>query len=88
VARPGLLLVGDAAAQVDPAAGQGVLFALESGLRAAQVVAACSETPALTALHLARYDEWAMHEFERKTAALTAMYRDLGIDAALAIQPA
>ena len=87
VAPPGLLLVGDAAAVVDPAAGQGVLFGLESGLRAAHIVAACSAAPARTALFLAQYDQWAIGEFERKTRALTGMYRDLGIDAALAICP-
>lgn len=87
LARPGLLLVGDAATLVDPAAGQGVFFALESGLRAATVVAKCSESPAYRALLLARYDDWAMREFKRKTVALTAMYRGLGIDAALIESP-
>lgn len=41
-AMPGLLLVGDAAAQLDPATGQGVFFALESGLRAAQTILECT----------------------------------------------
>lgn len=83
LARPGLLMVGDAASLVDPAAGQGVFFALESGLRAATVVAGCFESPAHSALLLAQYDDWAMREFQRKTRTLTAMYRGLGIDAAL-----
>lgn len=83
LARPGLLIIGDAATIIDPAAGQGVFFALESGLRAAQIVAGCFGSPAHTALLLAHYDDWAMREFQRKTLTLKAMYRGLGIEAAL-----
>ncbi len=83
VAMPGLLLVGEAAAQLDPAAGQGVFFALESGLRAAQTILECTAAPGQSALALARYDDWVMREFERKTHALRTMYADLDLRAHL-----
>jgi flavin-dependent dehydrogenase len=85
VARPGLLLVGDAAARLDPAAGQGVFFALESGLRASKVVAACLYSPRLASFFLARYDSWVMDEFTRKVRGLANLYRDLGINVTLPV---
>ena len=82
LACPGLLIAGDAAALLDPAAGQGVFFALESGQRAAQTIVACFESPVRSAVALAHYDHWVMGEFERKVRTLTSMYRDLKIEVA------
>ena len=45
--------MGDAAAVVDPAAGQGVFFALHSGMVAARAILDCINQPQLEPLHLA-----------------------------------
>ncbi|HVG60895.1 MAG TPA: FAD-dependent monooxygenase [Hyalangium sp.] len=81
LARPGLFLAGDAAAVFDPAAGQGVLFALHSGITAAMALRACREQPRLEALHLATYDDWVMRQVEYKAHGLRELYRSLGITA-------
>jgi flavin-dependent dehydrogenase len=77
--KPGCMLVGDAAAVFDPAAGQGVFFALRSGIAAAGAVLACLARPRLEALHLAAYDDWALRQVEFKVRGLRELYRSLGI---------
>lgn len=74
VVRPGLLLAGDAATVLDPASGQGVFFALESGARVGALAAGRPH-----ALDLARHDDWVMRSFEHKVGALRAIYADLGL---------
>lgn len=80
--KPGCLLAGDAAAVFDPAAGQGVFFALLSGIKAAGALLACRAQPFLESLHLAAYDDWAMRQVEFKVQGLRELYRALGITVA------
>ncbi len=69
-AGPGWMLLGDAAATVEPATGQGVLTALWSGIAAARTVLAMREQPALRELWLARYDDAVVRRWEGECAAL------------------
>jgi flavin-dependent dehydrogenase len=74
--REGMILCGDAAGILDPAAGQGILQALYSGIRAAITVSSIFEQPALENLHLAAYDEWFMEQYIRKAERLRDYYSD------------
>ena len=56
LAGPGWLLCGDAAANLDPAAGQGVFTALWTGLLAARTAREIAARPELEAWALAAYD--------------------------------
>lgn len=80
--KPGCVLVGDAAAVFDPAAGQGVFFALRSGIAAGEMLLACLARPQLEALHLAAYDDWVMRQVDHKVRGLRELYRSLGITVA------
>ena len=82
LARPGCLVVGDAAAVVDPAAGQGVFFALHSGMTAARVILDCINQPWLEPLHLALYDDWGMRQFQYKVDGLRVLYDSMRISVA------
>ncbi|ATB28103.1 NAD(P)/FAD-dependent oxidoreductase [Melittangium boletus] len=77
--KPGCLVVGDAAAVFDPAAGQGVFFALRSGITAAETLRACLARPFLEAPLLAAYDDWALRQVEYKVHGLRELYRGLGM---------
>jgi flavin-dependent dehydrogenase len=77
--KPGCVLAGDAAAVFDPAAGQGVFFALRSGIAAGEMILACLARPLLEPLHLAAYDDWVMRQVEYKVRGLRELYRALGI---------
>jgi 2-polyprenyl-6-methoxyphenol hydroxylase-like FAD-dependent oxidoreductase len=55
LAAPGWVAVGDAALSFDPLSSQGVLFALYSGIRAAEAIASCLERPAHGHRALATY---------------------------------
>lgn len=79
LAKPGCVLVGDAAALVDPAAGQGVLFALHSGCMAAATILKCLVEPQLEPVHLALYDDWAMQQFTHKVRGLREIYESLDL---------
>src|SRR5262249_22530989 len=74
LAKPGCLVVGDAAAVLDPATGQGVFFALHSGMMAARVILECINEPQLEPLHLALFDDWVMRQFQYKVDGLRALY--------------
>jgi flavin-dependent dehydrogenase len=75
----GVLLCGDAAGMLDPAAGQGVLNALHSGMKAAETVFLNLTHPAMEALTLMHYDQWFLQQFYAKVDALKAQYGRLGI---------
>src|SRR6187401_229022 len=79
VCSEGILLCGDAAGILDPAAGQGIFNALWSGIVAANMVAACMQEPDLASFHLARYDDWFVQHFEGKVAQLKEYYKENGI---------
>lgn len=69
-AGPGWMLLGDAAATVEPATGQGVLSALASGMRAARALLAVRSQPALETLWLARYDDAVTRRWETEVREL------------------
>jgi flavin-dependent dehydrogenase len=74
-ATPGLLMVGDAAALLDPASSHGVLRALMTGMMAAhlagrEIGGGLGEREAI-----ARYDQWLRNWFEHDARALRDLYR-------------
>jgi flavin-dependent dehydrogenase len=80
VCREGVILCGDAAGVLDPAAGQGILNSLCSGIKAAQGVIACLETPEYENIILAQYDDWFYEQYASKVESLSEYYRKHGID--------
>lgn len=78
--KEGLLLCGDAAGILDPAAGQGVRNAILSGKAAAQTVIACLHTPEEESVYLAEYDNWFVQQYEEKAELLRRYYSEHGID--------
>lgn len=79
VCKEGIVLCGDAAGILDPAAGQGIFNALWSGMAAADKVVACLKEPDLEGFHLAVYDDWFVRQFEEKVAQLGNYYKENGI---------
>jgi len=79
VCSEGILLCGDAAGILDPAAGQGIFNALNSGMYAAHAVIACVQQPAMASFHLALYDDWFVQQFEAKVKQLQEYYLENGI---------
>ncbi len=80
VCKEGLLLCGDAAGIIDPAAGQGILNAILSAGMAVKTIKACINNPALEAIYLARYDDWFISQYEEKVNMLKAFYTQHGIE--------
>lgn len=79
VCTEGLLLCGDAAGIIDPAAGQGILNALVAAGMAAKAIKACLEQPAYEALFLAQYDDWFISDYQDKMNRLKGFYAERGI---------
>lgn len=79
VCKEGIVLCGDAAGILDPAAGQGIFNALWSGMMAANAVIACIQGPAYEAFHLARYNQWYTEHFESKVKQLQEYYIAQGL---------
>ena len=79
VCTEGVLLCGDAAGIIDPAAGQGILTAIFSGIMAAKTIGSCINDPDFTAFHLARYDEWFVEHYRKKVEELKQFYALQGI---------
>lgn len=76
----GILLCGDAGGVLDPAAGQGILNALLSGVAAGNTIVACMQQPDYAGFHLAHYDDWFVRHFEMKTKQLSEYYTEQGIE--------
>jgi flavin-dependent dehydrogenase len=76
----GVVLCGDAAGILDPAAGQGIFNALMSGIQAGNTVIKCIKEPDLASFQLAYYDDWFVQQFETKTNQLRKYYEDNGIN--------
>jgi flavin-dependent dehydrogenase len=74
VCSEGIVLCGDAAGILDPAAGQGIFNALMSGIQAAGTVVKCIADENLAAFHLAQYDDWFVNQFEMKAEQLRKYY--------------
>lgn len=79
VCKEGLLLCGDAAGILDPAAGQGILNALLSGITAANTLHAINKNPAHEAFHLATYDDWFLRNYMDKAKRLKKFYAQHGV---------
>ena len=79
VCREGIVLCGDAAGILDPAAGQGIFNALWSGITAAEAVISCVRQPDLEAIHLAVYNDWFVQQFEMKVQQLRTYYTEQGL---------
>ncbi|HEY0797755.1 MAG TPA: FAD-dependent oxidoreductase [Candidatus Baltobacteraceae bacterium] len=79
VARPGALLVGDAAGFLNPFTGQGVYLALRSAQDAAMALLAALERPELEPHALAQYSHERTHDVRarRRLAWLTGMLIDV-----------
>jgi flavin-dependent dehydrogenase len=75
----GIVLCGDAAGILDPAAGQGIFNALRSGIEAANAVVRCLQQPNFETLHLAHYDDWFVQQFEAKVEQLKKYYEEHAI---------
>lgn len=75
-----VILCGDAAGMLDPAAGQGILNALMSGIMAARCVALSKAQPQMEAFHFMEYDQWFIGQFEEKAEALKNYYTELNIN--------
>lgn len=80
VCREGVILCGDAAGIIDPAAGQGILNALLSGLMAAKTVHTIVNNPGYEAFHLATYDDWFMRNYMDKVEKLKGFYTQHNIN--------
>lgn len=79
--KEGIVLCGDAAGILDPAAGQGILNALWSGIKAGQCVGQCVSNAAMESFYLAQYDSWFIGQYEEKVEKLKEYYIRLGIQA-------
>ncbi|MCH4872784.1 NAD(P)/FAD-dependent oxidoreductase [Pseudomonas sp. TMW22091] len=72
---PGYILVGDAAAILDPASSHGVLKALMSGMQAAQAIADCRAWPSGEHVVHQHFKTWLHNQFNADINALRQFYR-------------
>lgn len=79
IATDGIILAGDAAGIIDPAAGQGIQYALWSGKIAAETVIKIFSGEARESKLLEMYDDWFVHQYELRTQRLEEHYRNLNI---------
>lgn len=75
----GVLVAGEAAGRLDPAWGQGIVNALESGIAAAQTVLDSAASPGLAAWLCAEYDAWFVARHEEACGELGSYYSRQGI---------
>lgn len=78
--KRGVLLCGDAGGIIDPAAGQGILNALVSGIMAAKTVIAIAKKPTEEEFFLVSYDNWFYRNYIDKVVKLREYYAVHGID--------
>lgn len=79
VCKEGLLLCGDAAGIIDPAAGQGILNAIVAANMAAKTIKACISNPDCEAMYLAGFDDWFINDYRDKVSRLKHFYNMHGI---------
>ena len=80
VCSEGIVLCGDAAGILDPAAGQGIFNALLSGITAANTIISCIQKPDAANFQLAYYDDWFVRQFEEKVRQLKRYYNENSIN--------
>jgi len=74
VCKAGVILCGDAAGVLDPAAGQGVLNALETGHVAGDLAHRIFCKPEREAAYLEEYDKWFFNRYMQKAILLDQLY--------------
>jgi flavin-dependent dehydrogenase len=75
LAIPGYYVVGDAAAQLDPASSHGVLRALMTGMMASYQIRQTIAGAVAPSTAADRYGRWVIEWWERDAAVLTSLYR-------------
>lgn len=78
--RSKVILAGDSAGIIDPAAGQGILNGVLSGMMAAQTACGCLETSTKADQFLLAYENWFSVQYLKKVDALRVRYGQLGIN--------
>ncbi len=76
-AEPGYVLVGDAAAVLDPSSSHGILRALMTGIRAAQLIVASERDRRLAPLACRQYGHWLGDWVRHDAAEMRRLYRRL-----------
>lgn len=79
VCKEGVVLCGDAAGIIDPAAGQGIFNAIQSAITSVRTIIMCRLKPELESIYLAQYDSWFIDNYLKKTDALKHFYKQAGI---------
>ncbi|RQR46160.1 hypothetical protein DIE12_03410 [Burkholderia sp. Bp9015] len=79
-AGPGYIVCGDAAGYLDPATGDGLRFAIASGLRAGAMAVDVSRHPGGASVLAALYCDWVTDSYERSRAVLARSYARAGLD--------
>ncbi|RQR60167.1 FAD-binding protein [Burkholderia sp. Bp9126] len=79
-AGPGYVVCGDAAGYLDPATGDGLRFAIASGLRAGAMAVELTRHPDRASVLAALYCDWATQSYARSRAVLARSYADAGLD--------
>ncbi|RQR23322.1 hypothetical protein DIE22_37235 [Burkholderia sp. Bp9142] len=78
-AGPGYIVCGDAAGYLDPATGDGLRFAIASGLRAGAMAVEVSRHPDRASLLAALYCDWVTQGYERDRSVLAQSYTRAGL---------
>ncbi|RQR21657.1 FAD-binding protein [Burkholderia sp. Bp9143] len=79
-AGPGYIVCGDAAGYLDPATGDGLRFAIASGLRAGAMTVEVLRHPDRASVLAALYCDWVTQSYERNRAVLAQSYTRAGLD--------
>lgn len=79
-AGPGYFVCGDAAGYLDPATGDGVRFAIESGLRAGALAAGITRHPDRASVSAALYADWVSQSYLAARTVLAESYARAALD--------
>ncbi|MFV8343577.1 NAD(P)/FAD-dependent oxidoreductase [Flavobacterium sp. XS2P39] len=74
VAVRGLLICGDAAGVIDPAAGQGIFYSMLSAIAAIETIDRCLKSPESENAFLMEYDHWFVSQYMTKVDRLRDYY--------------
>ncbi|MBV4360491.1 NAD(P)/FAD-dependent oxidoreductase [Pinibacter aurantiacus] len=80
VCTEGLILTGDAAGIIDPAAGRGILNGIISGVLALEAIPKTKTNPVREAIYLFDYDSWFLNTYMSCVKQLSKYYRDHNIN--------
>ncbi|MBN3788849.1 FAD-binding protein [Burkholderia sp. Ac-20353] len=79
-AGPGYIVCGDAAGCLDPATGDGLRFAIASGLHAGAMAVEVARHPDRANVLAALYCDWVAQSYERNRTVLAQSYTREGLD--------